>query len=764
MPTVTVTGPLLIHAREPGLRPPRGEFAVAVRGDVAVSGSRLLTDEQGNQLGGAVDVFRRTAAGWAQLQHVMPNDSATWDDFGRTVAFDGATLVVGAPLAPGGGRVTVFRNTGTWVQISRLAPPQPLQSDDRFGASLAVDGDWILVGAPGRHTSYGGFHPLLTHPGVRYGSGAAYLYRREGEGSAETWRLVGESRLYDVADRDGAGSAVALSADLGFALLGAPAAGSYVGAAFLVWFDDTGVYERARFTTPGNHPKLFGQSVAVDGGWLLVGAPWDGPYGVQLGRVHAFAPQGDGFALQQELVDPRPRRGDQFGESLAARDGRLLVGAPGDRPLGSPHPSSAVEYQLRDGQWRFVARIESPAGAGFGRAVALDGPVALVSRTIWERGPDAGWSSAGDLVAQESSVGDRFGQSLATSADLLVVGASSDDAAGQDSGAAYVYRRTAAGGFAQLARLTDPVAGTGAAGGHAVAVDGATVAVGGPYEGAGTLRPGAVTVFRFDGAAVVEQSRLGPPAGHGDGFFGTALALSGDTLAVGARIADAAGSRSGAVYVFRRSDAGWALHQTLTAPDPQPNAFFGCAVALSGNVLAIGANGRTGTAGGRAGAVYVATRTGERWAVGPPVEGAVARASLGTSVACTATTVVAGAPGGPQPFPAAPAGSVSVLGRAGDGWLPVASLTAGSPGDRLGTSVAVGPGWIAVGDRSGVLVHTTAELTADPTRLPLPRGAAGFGGALAGGPGRELLVGARSADSAAGVASGAVFRFEVTVT
>jgi hypothetical protein len=204
---------------------------------------------------------------------------------------------------------------------------------------------------------------------------------------------------------------------------------------------------------------------------------------------------------------------------------------------------------------------------------------------------------------------DEFGVSLALDGDTLVVGAFREDSSasgvpsdGQDdarsnSGAAYVFRRVG-GAWQQDAYLKADGPQEDQEFGWSVAVTGDLVAVGARLEdGSGTTDSGAVYLFRRNVSRWIPEARLEAPAPAGDDFFGYAVAAAGDVVAVGAcsHGCPPAGrgiadpQRAGTVHVFRRSGAAWAHEAALGPQTPDPADAFGHAVALAGDLLIIGA-------------------------------------------------------------------------------------------------------------------------------------------------------------------------------
>jgi len=125
-------------------------FAVAVDADTIVVGA-YGDDDKGDYSGSAY-VFTRTGGTWTQQAKLVPADGAAYDDFGTAVAINANTIVVGAhkddDKGTDSGSVYVFVRTGaTWAQQAKLTAPDGT-AGDWFGRAVAVDGDTIVVGAP----------------------------------------------------------------------------------------------------------------------------------------------------------------------------------------------------------------------------------------------------------------------------------------------------------------------------------------------------------------------------------------------------------------------------------------------------------------------------------------------------------------------------------------------------------------------------------------------------------------------------------------
>ena len=368
------------------------------------------------------------------------------------------------------------------------------------------------------------------------------------------------------------------------------------------------------------------------------------------------------------------------------------------------------------------------------------------------------------LKASNTGAGDLFGYSVSLSGDTLAVGAwlessgatgvngsQSDDSA-SNSGAVYVFTRTEST-WSQQAYLKASNTDADDRFGYSVSLSGNTLAVGAIGEaGIGTgvngsqsdnsaSLSGAVYVFTRSGSTWSQQAYLKASNTDMSDYFGSSISLSGDTLAVGAigesssatgvdgSQSDNSAWNSGAVYVFTRSGSIWSQQAYLKASNTDAWDSFGHAVSLSGDTLAVGANGEAGSAAGvngdqsdngafENGAVYVFTRTGGIWS-----QQAYLKASntgqhdlFGHSVSLSGDTLAVGANGesggatgveGSQDDDSAlNSGAVYVFTRTGSTWNQQAYLKASNTdeGDEFGLSVSLSGDTLAVsagGESSG---------------------------------------------------------------
>ena len=199
-------------------------------------------------------------------------------------------------------------------------------------------------------------------------------------------------------------------------------------------------------------------------------------------------------------------------------------------------------------------------------------------------------------MASDAAADDRFGWSVAIDGDTVVVAAPLDDDDGGKSGAVYVFRTRDDGAtYGQVAKLTASDAASNDEFGISVAIDGATIVAGARYDDDDGSNSGSVYVFRTsDGGATYGQvAKLTASDAASNDEFGISVAISGDTVVVGARAnTNYGGSGWGSAYVFRTTDGGATYDEVtkLTASGAASgDNDFGCSVAIDGDTVAIGA-------------------------------------------------------------------------------------------------------------------------------------------------------------------------------
>ncbi|MFG0329987.1 MAG: FG-GAP repeat protein [Phycisphaerales bacterium] len=270
---------------------------------------------------------------------------------------------------------------------------------------------------------------------------------------------------------------------------------------------------------------------------------------------------------------------------------------------------------------------------------------------------------------------DYFGNALAVSGDVAVVGAHGNDDLGREAGAAFILRFTG-GSWTQEARLLAPGGTDVDTFGLAVDADGDWVVIGAPRHD----DTGAVFVYRWDGAEWGLHAELHASDGQPFDAFGVSVSIVGDLIFVGADAADDLVDDAGAVYVFRREGGAWAQEAKLST-GLADRTRFGRAIDAVADGVVIGSWIESGT-GPRWGVVEVYRHTVNGWVVeatlrpSDPVE----NDGFGGSISLDGAKVLIGARG---------AGAAYVFRRDAGVWREDSKLTPGvqNPGVLFGDSV-----------------------------------------------------------------------------
>lgn len=318
-----------------------------------------------------------------------------------------------------------------------------------------------------------------------------------------------------------------------------------------------GTYGETRI---GSDELGFGYSVDIDADTFVVGTP----SGSRPGAAYVFTPDGAGGFSETRLVASDGGAYDRFGHDVAVSGTTVVVSATG------------TYYQVPAGVF-----VLTPDGAGGYDETELDAPTRPRDR--------------------------EFGTSVDIFGDTVVVGATNDNPNGIRSGSVYVYVKDSTGDFVQT-RLAPSDGAVDDDFGSSVAIEDGVIVVGAFHHDGGSVNSGAVYVYRPDGVGGYVESKLVASDGAEDDRFGQSVALSGATVVAGAPGADTAsglsGNGGGAIYVFEADGSGGYADAKIVSTDVSVNDRFGTAVAVTGDALAVGASGvKRGL--NIAGAVYV---------------------------------------------------------------------------------------------------------------------------------------------------------------
>jgi len=226
-------------------------------------------------------------------------------------------------------------------------------------------------------------------------------------------------------------------------------------------------------------------------------------------------------------------------------------------------------------------------------------------------GADAAECEMARLLASDGAAYDYFGHSVAVSGDVAVVGAYQDDDYGPESGSAWVYRWNGSSWVEEAKLLPSDGGASTDFFGFRVAVSGNVSVVGKHLDDESGFNSGSAYVYRFDGSTWAETKLLASDGVFGDSF-GWSVAVSGDVAVVGAYGDDDNGLESGAAYVYRWNGSSWVEDIKLLASDGAADDNFGYAVAVSGDVVVVGA-WHNDDNGADSGSAYVYRWNGSSW-------------------------------------------------------------------------------------------------------------------------------------------------------
>jgi hypothetical protein len=293
--------------------------SVAIRGRTLVVGAPLADGVVVDS--GAAYVFERSTDDevWNQAVKLIPDHGMAFEAFGWDVALSDDTAVVGAYSArdrgTDAGSVYVFtRSGGNWVQQAQLLPDD-LAPGDRFGNSVAIEGDTIVAGA------------YTDDSAVGVNTGAVYVFRRMGD----TWTQ--EAKL--VPDGIQAGALFGASVSLSGATLAVGAGfdaerGHHSGSVYVLARDGTRWFVQAKLLAADQRAEdEFGFSTVIQGDMIAVGAWAHDDRGSNSGTAYLFFR--DGANWQQSFAELLPDGvgpGDAHGFSIAISDGRAVIGTP----------------------------------------------------------------------------------------------------------------------------------------------------------------------------------------------------------------------------------------------------------------------------------------------------------------------------------------------------------------------------------------------------------------------------------------------------
>lgn len=346
------------------------------------------------------------------------------------------------------------------------------------------------------------------------------------------------------------------------------------------------IVQQATLTTTDSGISVFGTSISISGDTVAISSATGHDANGPVYSIYVFVRNGATWVQQAKFAPAGQVSNDNFGASVALDRDTALVGAPGNS-----------------------------LGVGTAYIFTRNG---------------VSWAQQAQLIGTDTVSISSFGNSVAVNGNTAVIGANFTGP--NNTGAAYVFVRNGVA-WTQQAKLNtlDPANSDNI--GSSVALSGDTALVGAAAKPVGTGGTGATYVFIRNGSTWAQQAKLLANDTINAFYFGSAVALSGDTALVGANGTDPNNS-TGAAYVFVRNGTNWIKQARLTASDAAPISFFGYSVALTGDTALVGNLPNTASGG-----AYVFTRSGTIWSQQPKLSPGGSN-RFGISVSLSSNTAI----------------------------------------------------------------------------------------------------------------------------
>ncbi len=581
--------------------------SIAVSGDMMVVGAPYA-DVAGKADAGAVYVFTRQGSTWGNEVRLVADDGGAGDRFGDSVAIDGGTVIVGAPYADVAGKADAgaayafARPLADWIQQGKLVAPDSVASD-WLGDSVAISGDTAILSAPG-----------VDVPG-KSGVGAAYPFVRSGTSwAAQGPRLIDPTGL----ELDFLGSSVAISGDT--AIVGARWAdlpGKANAGAALVYLRSgtTWTQQQKLISTDEAAGDSLGASVAISGNTAVIGACYASlPGKASAGAAYVFTRSDTSWSQQAKLISTDGAAGDWFGSSLVISGGTVLIGAPYADVPGKANGGAAYTFTGLGASWTQQVKCYGSSGVAednLGSAVGLTGGTIIAGAPYADVPGKADVGSVRvfapyttpedtSLIVAAPGVLDN---DVDADGNVLTAALSLAPAHGTvvlDPSGSFVYTPNPNWNGTDFFTYS--------------AYDGTT------YSSTAVVTievtpVGVPPVARPDGVLPSQVAKALAGDGAAGDNFGWSLDVSGDAMIVGASYADVSGKQdAGAAYVLARSWGTWGAPQKLINPDGAGiGDYFGTSVAIDGDTLVIGAPQADVVPNADQGSAFVYVRSGTDW-------------------------------------------------------------------------------------------------------------------------------------------------------
>ena len=391
-----------------------------------------------------------SASAQCEVQKLLASNGHVNDKFGFSMKFYNDMLFIGSPRQNSInnkydiGAVNIFLRDGSeWVEEAILYALDGIHGD-LFGLSVDTDSNIVIVGAP----DVDGEPPVQN-------LGAAYIFRFDTGKSL--WTQEAKLAAPDAAHADLLGISVGISGNVAVAgAHGDDDNAQSAGAAYVFTYDGSEWSDPIKLlASDGAEDDLFGFSVAIDGDVIIVGAPFKNGIDSWSGATYIFRfnPKTQIWDEEAKLVPSDTALLDIFGHSVSIYGDDVLIGST---EFASKRPGKAYIFHYDGKKWIETAKFTDQDGGIndlFGHKVDLADGVAIIGAPEHDAaGEDSGaayiyklhpeteqWNFHAKLTASDANEGEQFGFGVAVGQNTLAMGAIFDDDLGENSGSAYVF-------------------------------------------------------------------------------------------------------------------------------------------------------------------------------------------------------------------------------------------------------------------------------------------------------------------------------------
>ncbi len=440
-------------------------------------------------LGIVIFSLQLNAQVYREVNKIVAFDREADDQYGYSVAISGNYAVVGswqedhdingANYKSNSGAAYIYEKdiSGNWIEIQKIVASDRINGAS-FGGSVAIDGNYIVVGAQSDDFDASGANFMSS-------AGSAYIFERDGTG---VWNEVQKIVASDRNTSDNFGYSVTVNGN--YAIIGAvnedeDEAGANTlaeaGSAYIFERNGTGVWNEVQKIVASDRGASdgFGISVSVDGTYAVIGAYWDAEDAsganpmTGAGSAYIFERDGAGVWNETQKIVAIDRASfDRFGSSVSISANYVIVGAWGEDEdaSGANTISGAGSAYIfgRDGFgiWGLMQKIvasDRSLSAQFGRSVSIDGIHASIGAYSESKDASGGnpvsgagaayvleyngsvWAEVDKIVASDRAGNDYFGYAVAISGSNIIASADyeDEDALGgntlAEAGSAYIF-------------------------------------------------------------------------------------------------------------------------------------------------------------------------------------------------------------------------------------------------------------------------------------------------------------------------------------